>query len=210
MLATPRPGQLGDERGKRARFGAIALGEAVTEVGQDTVVDAGIVQLQSQGVLEINAAAHRLGYLAVGQVEQELQHADRGQLSGRETGTPIARVPVKEVLVTPQPVAPALHPHRCRSARVARPRDPRSKTGLARRNGDEQTTDTSIAASALNRADHATDHAPRPWNQDHRQNQARSARATKRYPVFLTSPPHPWRCAVFRRVRPPRGTLPRR
>jgi hypothetical protein len=54
-----------------------------------------------KGALEIDAAAHRLGYLAIGQIQQELQHADRGQLSGRETRAPITRVPVEEVLVVP-------------------------------------------------------------------------------------------------------------
>lgn len=39
--------------------------------------------------------------MAVGQSQQELQYADRGQLSGRETTVPIARVPVEEVLVVP-------------------------------------------------------------------------------------------------------------
>lgn len=79
----------------------IALGETVTQVGQHTVMEAWVVQLHGQGVLEIDAAAHRLGCLAVRQVEQELQHADRGQLGGRQTEAPIAGVPVEEVFVAP-------------------------------------------------------------------------------------------------------------
>jgi hypothetical protein len=39
-------------------------------------------QLQGHGVLEVVAAAHRLGGLTVRQVEQELQHTDGGQLGG--------------------------------------------------------------------------------------------------------------------------------
>ncbi|MFD7408796.1 hypothetical protein ACFV7R_40530 [Streptomyces sp. NPDC059866] len=42
-------------------------------------------------------------------------------------GAPVARVPVGEVLVVPQPVQPVSHPHRRRTARVARPRDLRSQ-----------------------------------------------------------------------------------
>lgn len=110
------------QRQVKQAIGAIALGEAVTEIGQHTVVEAGIVQLQGQGVLEIDATAHRLGCLSVRQIEQELQHTDRGQLGGRETGASIARIPVEKVLVAPQPVEPVFHPHRCRTARIARPR----------------------------------------------------------------------------------------
>ena len=106
---------------------AVALGETVTEVGQHAVVEAGIVQLHGQGVLEVDAAAHRLGGLPVRQAEQELQHTDGGQLGGREARTPVARVPVGEVLVAPQPVQPVSHPHRRRATRVARPRDPRGQ-----------------------------------------------------------------------------------
>jgi hypothetical protein len=86
-------------------------------------MEARIIQLHGQRVLEIDAAAHRLGCLPVGQIEQELQHADRGQLSGRETRASIARIPVEEVLVTPQPVEPIFDPHRSRTARIARPRN---------------------------------------------------------------------------------------
>lgn len=107
--------------------GAVAFGETVAEVGQHTVVEAGIVQLHGHGVLEVDAAAHRLGGLPVRQIEHELQHTDGGQLGGRETRTSVTRIPVGEVLVKPQPVQPVSHPHRRRTARVARPRDLRSQ-----------------------------------------------------------------------------------
>jgi hypothetical protein len=42
--------------------------------------------------------------------------------SAAPAAVPVSRVPVGEVLVTPQPVQPASHPHRRRTARVARPR----------------------------------------------------------------------------------------
>ena len=136
--------------------GAAALGETLAEVGQHAVVEAGIVQLHGHGVLEIDAAAHRLGRLPVRQTEQELQHTDGGQLSGRETRAPVARVPVGEVLVAPQPVqavssptSPSYRPG-CSPARPAR-----SETGLAHRNGGGGTTGTSTAASVLEQPEHA-------------------------------------------------------
>lgn len=45
--------------------GAVALGEPVAEVGQRAVAEAGVFQLQAEGVREVDAAAHRLGGLAV-------------------------------------------------------------------------------------------------------------------------------------------------
>lgn len=105
--------------------GVVVLGQPVAEVAQHAVVEAGIVQLQSQGVLEVKAAAHLLGNLTVGQVEQELQHADGGQLCGREPRSSVAGIPGHEVLVTPQAIKPVAHPHRRRALRVARPRHPR-------------------------------------------------------------------------------------
>jgi hypothetical protein len=107
--------------------GAIALGQTVTEVGQHAVVEAGIVQLYGQGVLEVDAAADRLGGLTVRQAQQELQHTDSGQLGRREARTPVPRIPVSEVLVAPQPVQPVSHPHRRGTAWVTRPRDLRSQ-----------------------------------------------------------------------------------
>jgi len=50
----------------------ITLGKAFTEIGQHAVVEAWVVQLQGQGVFEIDAAAHRLGHLPIRQIEQEL------------------------------------------------------------------------------------------------------------------------------------------
>jgi hypothetical protein len=106
---------------------AIVTGQALAEVGQHAVVEARIVQLHGQGVLEVHAAAHRLSRLTVRQVEQELQHAHGGQLGGREAGAPVARIPADEVLIAPQPVQPVTHPHRRRTTRIGRPRDLRSQ-----------------------------------------------------------------------------------
>jgi hypothetical protein len=71
-----------DEREVEHTVGAVVLGEAVAEIGQHAVVEAGIVQLHGQRVFEVDAAADRLSGLPVRQVEQELQYTDGGQLSG--------------------------------------------------------------------------------------------------------------------------------
>ena len=144
------------EREVEETVGAAVLGETVAEVGQHAVVEAGIVQFHGQRVLEIDAAANRFGRLPVRQTEQELQHTDGGQLGGREAGAPVARVPVGEVLVTPQPVQVVSHPHRRRTARVARPRHLRGQrrdlltgTGVERQRAPRQLH------RSLNRAEHA-------------------------------------------------------
>ena len=46
---------------------------AACGVGEHAVVEAGIVQFDGQGLLEVDAAAHRLGGLTVRQAEQELR-----------------------------------------------------------------------------------------------------------------------------------------
>lgn len=69
------------QREAEEAVGAVVFGETVSEVGQHAVVEAGVVQLHGHGVLEVDAAADRLGGLPVGQAEQELQHTDGGQLS---------------------------------------------------------------------------------------------------------------------------------
>lgn len=89
----------------------VVFGETVSEVGQHAVVEAGVVQLQGHGVLEVEAAADRLGSLPVRQAEYELQYTDGGQLGGRETRTPVTRVPIGEVFVAPQPVQPVARTH---------------------------------------------------------------------------------------------------
>jgi hypothetical protein len=49
--------------------GAVLTSQPVAEVGQHAVVEARVVQLHGQGVLEVDAAAHRLSSLTVRQVE---------------------------------------------------------------------------------------------------------------------------------------------
>jgi hypothetical protein len=60
--------------------GAVVLAQAVTEVREHAVVETGVVQVHGQGVLEVDPTPHRLGCLPIGEIEQELQHTDRGQL----------------------------------------------------------------------------------------------------------------------------------
>ena len=127
------------EREVEETVGSAVLGETVAEVGQHAVVEAGIVQFHGQRVLEIDAAANRFGRLPVRQTEEELEHTDGGQLGGRETWTAVTRIPVGEVLVTPQPVQAVSHPHRRRTARVARPRHPHGqRRDLLTRTGTER------------------------------------------------------------------------
>lgn len=108
-------------------IGAALLGKPVAEVGERTVVEAGVVQLQREGVCEVHAAADRLCGLTVRQVEQELQDRDSGELGRRQPGPPVTRVPRGEVLVMPEPVQPVAYPHGRRATGVARPRDLRGQ-----------------------------------------------------------------------------------
>ena len=103
------------------------LQQPVAEVAQHAVVEARIVEVEAERVLEVDPAPHRLGGVAVRQVEQELQHAHRGQLRRRDPGPPVPGIPAGEVLVLPQAVEPVPHPHRRRPGRVAGPRHPRGQ-----------------------------------------------------------------------------------
>lgn len=60
--------------------GPALLGQALSEVGKDAVMEAGVFQLHAQGVLEVDAVAHGLGGLPVGQLQQELQNRHGRQL----------------------------------------------------------------------------------------------------------------------------------
>lgn len=64
-------------------IGTVLLGKPVAEVGQHAVVEARVVQLQREGIFEVDAAADRLCCLTVRQVEQELQDRDGGELGRR-------------------------------------------------------------------------------------------------------------------------------
>ena len=95
------------------------LQQALAEVAQHAVMEAGIVEIEAERVLEVDPAPHGLSSTAVREIEQELQHAHRGQLRRRESRTPVPGIPPGEVLVLPQAVEPVPHPHRRRPGRVA-------------------------------------------------------------------------------------------
>ena len=77
------------------------LQQPVAEVAQHAVVEARIVEVEAERVLEVDPAPHRLGGIAVREIEQELQHAHRGQLRRRDPGPPVPGIPAGEVLVRP-------------------------------------------------------------------------------------------------------------
>ncbi len=107
--------------------GAAGFGEPVTEIAEHAVVEARVVQLQAQGVLEIDTTADGLGRLPIGQVQHVLQHAHGGQLGRGQTGPPIARIPVGEILVAPQTFEPVADPHRRGTAGITGAGHPRRK-----------------------------------------------------------------------------------
>ena len=53
--------------------------QACSELAEDGKVEPRVLQLQSEGVFPIDAAAHGRGGLAVGQALGELQHGDQRQ-----------------------------------------------------------------------------------------------------------------------------------
>jgi hypothetical protein len=79
------------------------LQQAVPEVAEHAVVEAGIVKLKAECVLEIDPAPHRLGSVTVGQVKQELQHGHRRQLCRRDRRPPVPGIPPGEALVPHSP-----------------------------------------------------------------------------------------------------------
>src|SRR6266566_7724105 len=103
------------------------LQQPLAEVTQHAVMEARIIQIEAERVLEVDPAPHRLGSVTVGQIEQELQHAHRRELRRRDPRAPVPGIPPGEVLVRPQAVEPVPHPHRCRPGRVASPRHPRGQ-----------------------------------------------------------------------------------
>jgi hypothetical protein len=77
------------------------LQQPLAEVTQHAEMEAGIVELEAERVLEVDPAPHRLSGITIGQVEQELQHAHRGQLRRRDPRPPVPRIPPGEVLIIP-------------------------------------------------------------------------------------------------------------
>ena len=61
----------------------LAVDQAGAELAQHGVVEAGIGQLQAQGVLPVDAAADGVGGLAIGEALDVLEHGGQGQPCGR-------------------------------------------------------------------------------------------------------------------------------
>src|SRR6185437_16254657 len=92
------------------------LQQPLAEVAQHAVVEARIVEIEAERVLEADPAPHRLGGITVRQAEQELQHAHRGQLRGRDPdarpGGTIRRSPRRPTgrRAGPAPTSPSSRP----------------------------------------------------------------------------------------------------
>jgi hypothetical protein len=81
---------------------------AAAELGEDGEIEAGIIELESEGVFPVDAAADGVGGLAIGEVLGELQDRDPGELPGWQRGLATPGVEVGEVSVAedgPEPVA---------------------------------------------------------------------------------------------------------
>ena len=76
-----------------------AGGEAAAELGEGGEVESGVVELESEGVLPVDAAADGVGGLAIGEVLGELQDGDQGELPGGQCGLSAPGVEVGEVAV---------------------------------------------------------------------------------------------------------------
>jgi hypothetical protein len=84
----------------------LLLQQPVPEVAQHAEMEARIAGVEAERVLEVDPAPHRLSGITAGQAGQELQHAHRGQLRGRDPRPPVPGIPPGEVLVLPQAVEP--------------------------------------------------------------------------------------------------------
>ena len=83
---------------EQALLGA-ALEQAGAELAQDRVVEAGIVELEAEQVLPVDAGAHRLGGTPVRQVLAEPQQGDQRQPPRRQPRLAELREQVGEVRV---------------------------------------------------------------------------------------------------------------
>jgi hypothetical protein len=69
------------------------------ELGEHRMVEAGVGQLQAEGILPVQPAAHRIRRLAVGQPFHELQHRDQRQAPRRLSRLSVYRKEVGEVFI---------------------------------------------------------------------------------------------------------------
>src|SRR5512135_621530 len=83
---------------QEAPFGP-AGGEATAELGEDGEVEAGVVELEPEGVLPVDATADGVGGPAIGEILGELHHRDQGELPWGQAGLPAPGIEVGEVAV---------------------------------------------------------------------------------------------------------------
>ena len=95
-LSRPRSLQASSIAVQQEPFGP-AGGEAGAELGEDGEVEAGVVELQAEGVLPVDAAADGVGGLAIGEVLGELHDGDQGELPGGQCGLSAPGVEAGEV-----------------------------------------------------------------------------------------------------------------
>jgi len=86
--------------------------DPTAELAQDREIEALIGQLEAEEVLHVDAAAHRIGGLTVGQVLSELEHEHQGQPPGslgwlavcrEQSGEALVRVEEAEVVAQAEP-----------------------------------------------------------------------------------------------------------
>ena len=97
-LSRPRSLQRLEQRVQEQPFGP-AGDQAAAELAEHGVVEAGIGQLQAEGVLPVDAAADGVGGLAIGEVLGELQDGDQGEPPGGVGGLSARGKQVGEVVV---------------------------------------------------------------------------------------------------------------
>jgi hypothetical protein len=85
--------------------------EPRAELTEDAEVEAGVAELQAEGILPVDARPHRLGGLSVGEPFEELQHRDERQTPGRQRVSPTRREERGEVGVLIQRPELVTQPH---------------------------------------------------------------------------------------------------
>lgn len=91
-------------------LGAV-LHKPASELAQHRVAEARVAELQTQQVLPVNAGAHRVGCLAVGQTLHELQQRRQGQAYWRLGRLAARREQVGEIVVRDDHVQLVEHAH---------------------------------------------------------------------------------------------------
>jgi hypothetical protein len=68
---------------------ALSSDQTCTEFGQDHMVKARVAEFQPEGILEVDAAAHRIDGLTVGKSFSKLHHGDNAKRQGASAGWPV-------------------------------------------------------------------------------------------------------------------------